>query len=265
MAESKSNVISARTKDGVNYKLECRETLPSAVELARVYAQNGYSDKYAVFCERQRKRLAENEKLPADPWEYGVFISCILRPSLFPSQASFLSPLSTVALVNALSKHTSKKLGISWVSDVYCEGVKIGGVNVEGKLNGYGSYDYIIVSFSVALNEQNFPSRLTDLVRKVFECENLSVPMLIAKNIMDEFFEAYAALKSPEKLMNQYSERFILRKNTVRLVKDGKKRKCKVLGVRTDDLALILDDRGTITEVTSPKSVIFPKRIKIID
>ena len=265
MAEQNNNVIYARTKDGVSYKLERRETLPSVTELAREYALKGYPDKYAVFCERQRKRVSEKEKAPSDPWEYGVFISCILRPSLFPSQAALISPLSTAALVNALEGHTTKRLGISWVSDVYCEGSRIGGVSVEGKLNLYGSYEYIIVSFSVALSEQNFPSRLTDLVRKVFEGENLSVPMLIAKNIMNEFFVAYANLKTPEKLMKQYSEKFILRKNYVRFIKDGKRKRCKVLGVRTDNLALILDDHGTLTEVASPKSVIFPKKIKIID
>jgi BirA family biotin operon repressor/biotin-[acetyl-CoA-carboxylase] ligase len=209
--------------------------------------------------------VSDGEKQPSDPWEYGVFIACIMRPALFPSQAGLLSPISTIALVNALEEHTTKRLGISWVSDVYCESTKIGGVSVEGKLNGYGSYDHIIVSFSVALNEQNFPLRLKDLIKKVFERETLSVPMLIAKNIINEFFSAYHNLKTPEKLMKQYSNKFILRKNYVKVKREGKLRKCKVLGVRTDNLALIVEERGNVTEIVSPNSVIIPKRIKIIE
>ena len=48
-----SNIITFRAQDGNTVKLEYRESLPSASDLAREYARAGYPDRYAVFTEKQ--------------------------------------------------------------------------------------------------------------------------------------------------------------------------------------------------------------------
>ena len=161
-----------RTQDGKILHLECHSSVPSTHELARSYAQSGYTDGYVVFSENQTKLTATGAVLAEGASERGVYLSCILRPSIFPSQAGFLGAMSSVALITALEEHTTKRLGLGWVSDVFCEGKKIGAAQVEGKLDNFTSYEFIIVTFSAELSEENFPPRLTDLIRKVFESEN---------------------------------------------------------------------------------------------
>ena len=215
----------------------------------------GYPDRYVVMTESERQRGSEKK---------GLYMSLILRPSFFPSQAALLSSLATVALLTALKEHTTKHLGIGWVSGVYCEGRSKGGVTIEGKLDNFTSYEYIIISLSVMLSDENFPPRLTDLVRKIFEKENSSIAMIIAKTVLNKFFPLYANMRTNTKFMNQYRQSFLLHGKKIKRICDGKKRSCRALGINSEDGALIVEMKnGTIENITSPIGVLIPKKIKI--
>lgn len=260
--QTEYSVFSFRASDGNTVKLEYRESLPSTVDLAKEYAKSGYPDRYAIFTERQTTVSATGVHLSDGDGERGLFMSCILRPSIFPSQAGFIGPLGALALTLALEEHTSKKLGIGWVSDLYCNGVKIGGVTVEGKLDSHSSYEFLIVSFSVRLDEKNFPPRLTDMVKQVFEDDNVSVPMIMAKNLLNKFFSIYKELRSPAKIINLYASRFALAGKKLKYIENGKRKSGKAIGINKEDLTLILETRdGKHINISSPSSVIIPNKI----
>ena len=124
MEYTANNLITIRIPDGGLARLECHDVLPSTAELAREYARAGYPGRYAVF--------AESRKSPdTDTVSQGVYLSCILRPNIYTEKAGLLAHLATVAFLRALEPHTSRELGIGWVSDVFCGGAKIGGVSDE--------------------------------------------------------------------------------------------------------------------------------------
>ena len=210
-------VRSFRVSDGNTVRLECRSNITSTVDIAREYARAGYPDRYVIFAERE-----------GDMGD-GLYLSCILRPSIFPAQAGLIGPLAAVAFATALEEHTSKKLGIGWVSDIYCDGIKVGGCSVEGKLDNFTSYEYMIISFAVRLDEKIFPPRLTDMIRTVFEADNTSVAMIIAKTVLNKFFTLYRDLKSPEKHMDVYRTKFALIGKRIKYLSDGKKKSAKVV------------------------------------
>lgn len=257
-----SNKIVFRASDGNTVRLEHRESLPSAAALAKEYANAGYPDRYAVYTEKQTALSATGAALSENESENGLYVSCILRPSIFPSQAGALGALSAVAFASALEEHTSKNIGIGWVSNVYCEGVKIGETSVEGKLDDFTSYEYLIVSFSVKMDEKNFPPRLTDIVRRVFEEDSVSVSMIMAKTVLNKFFAVYRELKNPAKHINAYASRSVLLDKKIKFIDDGKKKPCRVVGINRDSLALIVEGKdGRRHEITSPSGVVIPNKI----
>ena len=136
-----ARTVIMRTQEGKILHLECHSSLPSTFELARAYAQRGYTDGYVVFSEKQTGYSSLGAVLGEGKEERGVYLSCILRPSIFPSQAGLLGAMSSVALISALEEHTTKKLGIGWVSDIFCEGRKIGKTTVEGKFDSFGAFE----------------------------------------------------------------------------------------------------------------------------
>ncbi len=254
-----------RTQEGKILHLECHTSVPSTHELARRYAQAGYNDGYVVFSENQTKYDSLGKPLPSSGSEHGVYLSCILRPSIFPSQAGCFGAMSVVALISALEEHTTKRLGIGWISDIFCEGKKIGRAQVDGKLDSYSAYEYIIISFSVKLTDADFPPRISDLIKKVFGSENSSIPLIIAKNILSKLFNLYPKrIKSPEKFMDTYKRKFIMTGVRTRYYTDGKRRLCKIVGINPEDGRLIIETQsGEEKLISTPKSIILPEKIRL--
>ena len=256
------HLMTVRASDGSVIKIEHHDALPSTARLAKAYAKIGYPDRYVVFAEGQKK--FEDDGRFRGAIERGIFMSCILRPSIFPSQAALISSLAAVSLCTALEEHTTKKIGIGWVSKIYCDGKVIGNATIEGKLDNFTSYEYIIVSFSVFINNDDFPPRLNDLIRQVFESENTSIPVIVGKNILNKFFTYYSNLRNHTKFMNIYRQKFQLRGQKIRYINDGKKETCKVLGVDADNGSLMVEDsHKKVVYISTPNNVIIPKKIKI--
>ena len=251
--------------NGTTVKIEYRDFAPSTAALAKEYALQGYPDRYAVFTEHQATTDITGTKLRKGALEKGIFISLILRPSFFIAQAASIGTMSVVALSQALESYTTKGIGISWVSDIYCDGAKIGGTQIEGKLKDSNSYDYIIVTFAAKIDEKNFPPRLKDSVKMVFEKDNLSVGMMMAKTVLDKFFTAYSNIKSVESHHKYYTARFALTDAKIKYIDDkGKKRFATVVGIDKESLALIIKTRfGQPIQVFKSSRVIIPGRIRI--
>nr|MBE6545470.1 hypothetical protein [Oscillospiraceae bacterium] len=258
----KLNIISFRASDGNTVRLEHRESLPSVLSLAREYALAGYPDRYVVFAEAQTAVSVTGAALSEGETERGLYMSCILRPSIFPSQAGALGPLSAVALATALEEHSENKIGIGWISDIYCNGIRIGQSSVEGKLDDFTSYEYLIINFAVKLDPKKFPPRLTDMVRQVFEDKSVSVPLIMAKTVLNKFFAIYRELKSPQKHLNAYFTKFALTDKKIKYLEDGKKKNARVIGVDKGNLTLIIETKdGRKLNLSSASSIIIPSKI----
>ncbi len=263
MPESDFKLSTFKTSDGSNIKFEYHRALSSTVEIARKYASEGYDDRYVVFTDAQSTSAITGSKLSDGEYERGVFLSILLRPTFFPSQASMLGHLSAVGLISALEEHTTLPLGLGWVSDVYCNGARIGGCSVEGKLNSFSSYEYLIVTMAVKLTKESFPPRLSDMIRKVFESDNAPISMLIAQTVVNKFFSAYSSIRNPGKYMDAYYRKFALRDKKIKYIDGDKKRTAKIADVdRTSGMLILELKGGEKREIKSPSSVIMPKKIK---
>ena len=253
-----------KVADGSSVKIEYHKMLYSTAELAKKYASEGYPDRYVVFTDAQATSRLTGTKLGDGELERGVFISCLLRPSFFPAQTGLIGHLTAISVVQALDEHTTKELGLGWVTDIYCEGVRIGGCSIEGKLNSKSSYEYLIVTIGLRLDKESFPPRLTDMIKKVFEEDNTSLTMIIAKSILNKLFSTYSNLRHPGKHMDAYCRRFLLSGRRLKVNLGDKKQYCKVLRVDKSSGTLFVENkRGETVEIKSPSMVSMPKKIKL--
>ncbi len=253
-----NKVFTYRESDGGIVKIEIMSTPTGTASLAKEYAKSNYPDRYVVFSDK--KNINEEGDI-----EEGLYMSLLLRPSLFPSQAALLGAMSATAMAAALQEHTTKRIGIGWVADIFCEGVKIGGVNVEGKLDNHTTYEYIIVTFSAKLGDKNFPPRLNDMIRQVFEKDSVSIPMIIAKTILGRFFKLYINLKTSSKFMEEYNSKFVHRGVIAKYYDGTRKRNCRVCGIdkSTGALLIELSKKDGPLAITSPTSIQLPKRVAL--
>ncbi len=260
----RGNVLTFRVADGNVIQLEQYDALPSTLSLAREYARSGYPDKYVVFSEKQTPPVSQEDKKAKPKAEEGIFMSCILRPSFFPSQSGFLGVMTALSMIDALSQHTDHHLGLGWVSDVYCEGKKFASASLEGKFDSFSSYEYLIVSFRILLDDENFPPRMGDIVRRVFEEDSSSLPLMIAKNVLSKFFSLYPYVKTPEKFMESYQRKFLLRGVRTKLTSETKNTSCRILGVDPESAKLIVElSGGAVKQISSRSQIIIPDNVKI--
>lgn len=264
MAIDGRSYSTVKVGNGTTVKIEYRDFASSTAALAKEYAVQGYPDKYAIFTEHQATTEITGTKLPEGELERGIFISLILRPSFFLSQAASLGTMSVVALTQALESYTAKSLGIGWVSDIFCDGIKIGGTQIEGKIKDVNSFDYIIVTFAARIDEKNFPPRLKDSVKRIFEKDNPSLAMMMVKTILDKFFLAYSNIKATESHKKYYASKFALLNARVKYIDGDRRKNATVIGIDKETLSLIIATRtnGEIV-ISKPSSVIIPGRIKI--
>ncbi len=263
MAIDGRSYSTVKVGNGTTVKIEYRDFASSTAELAKEYAIQGYPDRYAILTEHQATGEITGTKLRDGELEKGIFLSLILRPSFFLAQAGSLGTMSVVALTQALESYTDKEMGIGWVSDIFCEGVKIGGTQIEGKIKDTNSYDYIIITFAAKIDEKNFPPRLKDSIKMIFENDSPSLGMMMAKTILDKFFSAYSNIKASDIHKRYYVSKFVLMNTKIKYIDGDKKKNAKIVGIDKDTLSLIISTRGQekIT-VSKPSQVIIPGRIK---
>ena len=254
-----------RADDGSILQIETHDALESTAALAKEYAAAGYPDRYVVFSEGKIIRRSTSDKKNAETVEPGVYLSCILRPSMFISQAGFVRAMAALSAATALARHTQMHVGIGWISSIYCDGRLIGSTTTEGHLDSFSSYEYIIVSFEIKMSPSDFPPSMNDMIKEVFESQSTSLAMIVAKDILMKFMSLYPKqLKTPVKLMKEYKERFVLRGVKITHITAEKKRRCRVLGVDGEDGTLIVETRGgKVEQIANPRSVILPSKIKI--
>ncbi len=264
MEDKDVQILKMRSFDGGMLQIECHETVTSTASLAKQYANSGYPDRYMVFSRTQTESDVFGEKIADGQKSRGMFLSCILRPSLFPAQAGLLRAMSSVAMITALEEHTMKKLGIGWVSDIFCEKKKIGTVTLEGKLDDFRSYEYIIISFRLKTPKDVFPPRLEDMIRNVFENASDNTELIIAQKILAKFFPLYFNLKNHSRFMNVYKSKFIMREHRAKYIDKDKRFRCKIVNVNTDNCSLIVELKGgKRINVSSPANIILPRRIRL--
>ena len=253
-------IIDVKLYDGSLARLECHDTLYSTSDLAKQYAKAGYPDRYCIFADRVPHTTSDGKTLE---YKSGIFLSILLRPSLFSSQAGFIAPLTALALATALEEHTTSKLGIGWLSDIFSDGQRVGGCTIEGRINSYSSFEYLIVNIAVNINEKNFTPRMSDLIRKVFVEENASLNQIIAKTILSKFFLVARDFKEPKKHIEKYIEKNILFGKKIKYLKDDKKHTCRVVRINPENCSLIVEDRqGDEMIISSPSQILIPAKIK---
>ena len=86
----------------------------------------------------------------------------------------------------------------------------------------------------------------------------------MAKAILDRFFNAYLSIRTPEKYLDYYSKKFILKDVKVKYVLDGKKYSGRVVGINPETYSLTVSARKSQTiDIRKASEVIIPKKIKL--
>lgn len=214
-------------------------------------ARDGKEEGYAIWSELSACTVNQS----GAP---GLFICLLTRPSLHAKRAGKLTSLTAVAIARAIEEISDIDVQIGWVNDILNRNKRIASVTTQTQLTASGRLDYAVIGITVALSPDDFPAKLGDVIREVFEKgKTRSLAARLADTIATSFFELYEHLEDASAYLPDYRRRCPQIGRRVRLLRDGKTRAGRV--VDADEYAgLIVECKnGEQTRVYSRKELIF--------
>lgn len=181
------------------YDITILDSVDSTNEYAKVLAKDGANEKKTIIARHQTKGKGRNGRSFFSPENEGLYMSVILRPTVNPSKAVYITALAALAVSEAIDRLTGLHSEIKWVNDVYINGKKVCGILTEGAIAGENRFAYSILGIGVNVQKQIFPEDLQVATSIFNETDINAQPDFtekLAEEILDRFFEKYDVLNS---------------------------------------------------------------------
>ena len=169
------------------------ESVDSTNEYLKALARSSApKDKTVVIAETQTNGKGTKNRSFISK-KGGIYLSILIKPSLSGFDATAVTPMTAVAVSDAIEHISGKTTQIKWVNDVYLSDKKVCGILCESVIDACGKMPYIIVGIGVNLfkPEGDFPTEIKPIATSIFEDENTQIKENFIATLIDLFFNYY--------------------------------------------------------------------------
>ena len=190
----------------MNFNIKRFRVLDSTSTYLKSLAERGETEGTVIVADAQTKGRGRQGKSFFSPDGTGLYMSLLLKPSLTPDKALFITTATAVALCRAIEKLYPHKAEIKWVNDVYINDKKVAGILTEASYNTDGSLKYIVLGIGVNIKTDSFPKEIEGIAASLGK-EDLRDALL--EGVLSEFSVLYEALPSL-RFFEEYRKRSML-------------------------------------------------------
>jgi BirA family biotin operon repressor/biotin-[acetyl-CoA-carboxylase] ligase len=181
-----------------------------------------------------------------------LHICILLRPGKRADYAGIIGAMGTLAASHAIERNSDYKTSIRWLGSIYAERRRIGAVSSESMLLPSGYLDYLILHAQIDMPPSRFPTRMTDVVTRIFTSRRITNADHIAQAMIHDFFTMYDAMNRDGTqnipFWEEYRRRSYLLGRRVRVLVGGKKRYGTATAIDPDGrLRVVLRDGSAAT------------------
>jgi BirA family biotin operon repressor/biotin-[acetyl-CoA-carboxylase] ligase len=157
-------------KNKVGQKVIRLDTVDSTNDYLMGLASRGAAHGTVVVADAQERGKGRLERTWFSPPGKNIYMSVLLRPELYPGDASLMTVVSAVACALAIKKITGIKVGIKWPNDIVVSGRKLGGILLESRFRS-GRISHAVVGIGINVNSKNadFPEDIRAIATSVFQ------------------------------------------------------------------------------------------------
>ncbi len=215
--------------------------------LDSVSSTNDYikdKDFDVVISKAQTKGRGTNNRSFFSP-EGGIYFSVKLKnPSVKCEELSLITPLTAVAVLEAIEQTLGINAQIKWVNDIFIDGKKVAGILCESTITE-NCVDTVIVGIGINVKNQNFPEFNLNNPTSLQDQTNDEIDKnLIISKTLNAFYE-YLNNLSKTPFLKKYRQNFYLLGKKVKINCNNKVYQGTVLGV-DDNFNLLLEKEGQI-------------------
>lgn len=137
----------------MQWRIHRFDLLPSTMDQCRAYAEAGAAEGTVVLADVQTHGRGRAGRAWYSPPGQSLYLSVLLRPSLAPHQASWLTLIGAVAVAEGVERSAGSELhaAIKWPNDVLICQRKVAGVLLETTWLGE-RLDYAILGVGLNVN-----------------------------------------------------------------------------------------------------------------
>ena len=250
------NLIPNEIKWGLKTKLLGREIISykkidSTNRAAYDLASKGVKEGSIVLAEEQTKGRGRLGRAWASPPEGGIYLSCILRPRISPSEIPKLTLTASVSVARAIREVSGLEAVIKWPNDVLIDSKKVCGILLEMKAE-QDRLDFVIVGIGINVNT---PGRLIPKGGTSVKEESGEEVSRIAltRKVLEDLEEEYLLLSKGgfPKIVEEWKELSHMLGSRVRVVLSNREFEGQAIDVDKDGTLLVRTDNGFIEKVFS--------------
>ena len=219
---------------------------------AKKLALEGAEHGTLVVADMQTAGRGRRGRTWISPAGESVYMSLLLRPQCKPGQASALTLVMALAVLEAIKELKPQNCGIKWPNDIVMSGKKICGILTEMCMKKT-DIDYVVIGVGVNANQSSFAEEIADTATSIFQQigEKIDRAWLI-RRIMHHFEQAYAEFEKTwdlTGLIEPYNRYLLNKDRQVRVLDPKEEYEGTALGINAQGELLVRKQDGELTEV----------------
>ncbi len=229
-----------------------RDTVTSTNSVARQLSEEGAKEFTVVLADRQTEGRGRRGRTFYSEGAHNIYMSLILRPTLPPDRAIWITAAAPVSAVRALKKVAGIDASIKWVNDIFVFGKKVAGILTEGALDmESGTLSYAVMGIGINIGRTDFPPEIADVAGSLEALTKKPIARAaVIGAFLSEFYRIYTALPALD-FMEEYRRRSLAIGRTVTVADPGGAYPATVTDVTNDGTLVIKKENGETAVLVS--------------
>lgn len=248
------------TNQNIGHDLNTKFIGKNIIHLDTIDSTNDYAKKIAneeeegtaIISEEQTKGRGRIGRIWDSNKTEGIWMSIILKPSITPYKAPFLTLIAGASIVKALS-NLGIKSSIKWPNDIVINNKKICGILTELS-SEIERINHIVLGIGINVKTVEFSQEICNIATSLYkEGYNISRVDLV-RNIFEEFEDLYLEYinnNNKEKILNICRKYSAIIDKDIYIINGDYKELVRCLDINEDGNLIINDKYGNKREILS--------------
>lgn len=216
-----SSVILSELVTKEKIRIEIIDEIPSTNDYLKEKAKTNFDENIVVIAKKQTKGKGRLGRKFFSPYDTGIYMSILSRPSLTATKSVLITAAAAVAVSEAINTVCGKSPKIKWVNDLILNSKKICGILCEGAINPKNSmFDYAVLGVGINLYKpyDNFDDEIKDIAGYICENEIQGLKNRLVSEILNRYFYYTNDLESKE-FLQKYKDLSCVTGNEITVLK----------------------------------------------
>lgn len=219
---------------------------------AKRLAEEGAANGTLVVANMQTAGRGRRGRTWISPAGESVYMSLLLRPVCKPEQASGLTLVMALAVLEAVEELKPGCSGIKWPNDIVISGKKICGILTEMRLEKR-VIRHVIIGVGINANQTSFAEGISDTATSIFREFGKEVKRAhLIGRVMYHFEQLYAKFEETwdlTEMLDRYNQYLVNKDRQVRVLDPKGEYEGVALGINKQGELLVKKQDGELIEV----------------